>query len=147
MAPPQIMCSGQSYDLLVGEAHAVENMADVVRSLGAVWQATSRWKLGVINEICASWCPQNLRAAHCLHRHATRQRPHVRVGYPRVLLLDGLEEDAGMLQAGIGRVASLGFIAHAGAIRAACIGLEIVGTGGMPRRQELDPVLDECAGR
>lgn len=37
-----------------------------------------------------------------------------------------------MLEAGVGWVAAFGFVAHARAVGAACVGCEVVGAGGVP---------------
>ncbi len=44
----------------------------------------------------------------------------------------GLEEDAGMLETGVGGVAAFGFVAHASAIGATGVGFGVVGARGVP---------------
>lgn len=53
---------------------------------------------------------------------------------PRVLLLDGLEEDAGVLEACIGRVATLSLVAHTRAVGAAGVAVLAVCPAGVPRQ-------------
>lgn len=49
-----------------------------------------------------------------------------------MLFFDGFEKGPAMLETGIGWVAAFGFVAHAGAVGAACVGCEVVGAGRMP---------------
>jgi len=76
--------------------------------------------------------PVDVRASHLFDGDDAGKSPQIGVGDPGMLLLDGLEEDAGVLQAGVGRVTAFGLVTHAGAVAAAGIGLGVVGAGGVP---------------
>lgn len=90
------------------------------------------------------WLPLDVRAPHLFDGDDAGECPQVGIGDPGMLLLDGLKEDASVLQAGIGRVAALGLVTHAGAVAAAGVGLGVVGAGGVP---EVLSVSTEVARR
>lgn len=54
-----------------------------------------------------------------------------------MLCFYGFEENAGVLEAGVGGVATFGLIAHSSAVGAAGVCFFIVGAGGMPGREKL----------
>lgn len=49
-----------------------------------------------------------------------------------MFLLDGFEKGAAVLEASVGWVAAFGFVTHARAVGAACVGCKVVGAGGVP---------------
>jgi hypothetical protein len=51
---------------------------------------------------------------------------------PVVLLLDGLEEDPGVLKTSVGRIAPFTLVSHASAIRATGIRLLVIGSSRVP---------------
>lgn len=132
--PAQVVPARQRDDLLVGEAHAVEDEAQVFGALRAIGQTAARGHLGVIDEIGPAGLPGDFGAAHLLDRGHASEGPQVRVCDPVVAFFDGFEEGAAVLQTGVGGVATLGFVAHTGAVGAASVGVDIIGAGGVPIR-------------
>lgn len=118
VAPAQGVGTGQGDHLLVVEAHAAKDGADVVLVLGRVREAAVGRAEGDVAVLSAG-PPRDDGALHLLHGADARQRPQVRVRDPGELLLDGLEEVAGVLQAGVGAVVRLGREPHRGAVAAA----------------------------
>ena len=82
MPPPQVMRPAQRHNLLIREAHTVEDEPDVVRPLRAVRQPASRRQLAVVDEIRAAWLPGDFRAAHFFYGDCAGEGPEVCVGYP-----------------------------------------------------------------
>jgi len=132
VAAAERVSAKQGDDLLVVEAHAIEDVADVVLALCGIGQAAIGRAGLVISSVPAARAPRDLRSAHLLDGHNAGQRPEVGVSEGRELLLDGLQQVASKAQAGIGAVAALGIEAHAGAIRAAGFADFVVGAGSVP---------------
>src|SRR5256885_5872690 len=130
MAASEIMRARQRNNLLVVEAHPIEDESDVICSLCAIGQPAPRWQLAVVDKICPAAFPFHLRPAHLFDRDHSSKCPEVRVCYPRELCLYGFEEGSGVLQAGIGRVATLCLVTHAGTVGAASVGQGTVRAGG-----------------
>lgn len=76
MAATEIVRSGQCDNLLIIEAHSVEDVSDVVLSLGAIGQSPSRWQQAIIDEIGAAGFPLDVWAVHCLDCHYAGERPY-----------------------------------------------------------------------
>ena len=118
--------TAQRDDLLVGEAHAAEDGAEVVPPLGAVGQAAvGRAEADVA--VGAAGAPGDAGALHFLDGGHARKRPEVGVGDPGELGFHGLEELAGGFEAGVGAVVAFGGEAHGCAVGAACVGGGVVG--------------------
>jgi hypothetical protein len=132
MAPAEIMRPAQRHNLLIAKAHAGKHVSDVIRALRAVGQPAARRQLRVVDVVRPAAPPGDFWAAHLAHRDGAGERPEVGVGEPGVGGLHGLEEAAGVLEAGVGGVAAFGFVAHAGAVGAAGVGFGVVGAGGVP---------------
>lgn len=75
MTPAEVMCAAQCYDLLVAEAHPVEDVSDMVTTLGAIWQSSSWWKFGVVHVICAATLEIDVWSAHLLDRDHRAEDP------------------------------------------------------------------------
>lgn len=101
MAPAQIMSTTQRHNLLVIETHPVEDVSEMVRRLGSIRQTTTRWVEGLVGKVGSAGFPGYVWAAHGLDGYAAGEGPEVCVGDPGVLLLDGLQEGTGMLQASV----------------------------------------------
>ena len=81
----------QGHDLLVVEAHTVEDVADVLVVLGGVGQTSVGSAAGDVL-ILAAGSPGDSRTTQLLDGAGARQRPEVGVADPRELGLDGLQE-------------------------------------------------------
>ena len=81
MAPAEGVGTGQSDDLLVVEAHAVEDVAEVVLALGGVGQAAVGSARGHV-PILAAGAVRDDGAQHLLHGAHAAEDPQVRVGDP-----------------------------------------------------------------
>mmetsp|Transcript_1110 Transcript_1110/g.2483 ORF Transcript_1110/g.2483 Transcript_1110/m.2483 type:complete len:298 (-) Transcript_1110:226-1119(-) len=137
--------AGEGDNLLVVEAHAVEDVADVLRRL----------LLAVVASICAGEAAIRGEALVLRGRRGLeRVRPsgpeahvgsaagldgddacvhvQVSVGHARVLALDGLEEGACVVQPCVATVVALGLKAHGCAVRAARARLHVVSAGAVP---------------
>jgi hypothetical protein len=86
--------AAQRDDVLVVEAHPVEDLAQVLRALRRVGQPpVRRAARGLrVGSVGAPERVGHLRPAHELDRLAAGQRPQVGVRHRRVLLLDALEQ-------------------------------------------------------
>jgi hypothetical protein len=90
VTPAQVVGSTQRHNLLVIEAHPVENVSEMVSRLGSIGQTTTRWVEGLVGKVGSAGLPGYVGAAHGLDGYAACQGPEVCVGDPGVLLLDGL---------------------------------------------------------
>jgi len=77
-------------------------MADMCCPLCTVGQAASWRQFRVIDVVCASGEEFDVWTAHVFDGDDSGESPEVGVGYPRVLCFDGFEEDACVLEAGVG---------------------------------------------
>ena len=132
MAASEGVSTGEGNDLLVIHTHLVEDIAKVCGALAGVGQAAIGHAATAVGGVGATGTPLDLRAAHLLHSNHTSEGPEVGVCDARVLFLDGLEQVAGHVQAGIGAPLGLGGEAHGGAVGAARAILDVVGAGRVP---------------
>ena len=133
----QSMSTNQSDNLLVVEAHAVEDIADVAVALGAVRETPVRCAAGDIL-VLAAGSPGDGGAAEFLDCGDAGEGPEVGVGDPRKLGLDGLEEVAGDFEAGVGAVVRFRGESHGGAVAAAGAGFFVVRAACVPGETEDD---------
>jgi hypothetical protein len=84
--------------------------------LSGVREPSSRGKLAVVDIIRSAAPPWDRRSSHLFDSYHASEGPKVGVGDPWMLLLYSLEENACVLKASIGGVASFSFIAHTGTI-------------------------------
>ena len=89
--------------LTVVEAHATKDVADVTRALGGIRQTAVGGACGNLL-VLTTGSPGDGGTAELLDGASATQSPQIRVGDPRELGLDGLEEVAGSLQTGVGTV-------------------------------------------
>lgn len=137
VAAAESVGAGESDDVLVVEAHAVEDGAQVVVALGAIRQAAVRSAVADV-AVLAAGAPVDVGAAHLLDGAAGGESPQVGVGDPGEGLLHGLEEVASSDQTGVGAVVALRRETHGGTVGAAGAGLLVVGAGGVPAETEED---------
>ena len=127
----QRMGAHQSHNLLVVEAHAVEDVADVLVVLGAVGETAVRCAGGHIL-VLTTGAPGDGWAAEFLDRTGTSQGPEVGVGDPGKFGLDGLQPVSGDLETGVGAVVRFGGESHRGTIASSCAGFLVIGTASVP---------------
>jgi hypothetical protein len=107
VAAPERVRARERDDLLVVEAHAPEDLAQVVAAERRVGQAPVRRR--VLGEaVDPPRPPRDHGPAHLLHGGDAREGPQVAVRDPRELLLDLLHQRAGDVQAGVRAVEGLG---------------------------------------
>lgn len=99
-----------------------------------IWLPGPGRQLRIVHVVSPSTLPLYAWPIHLLCRHNRSQRPQVRICYPLKLCFHPFKEGAGALQANIGGIASLGFIAHACAVGAATVRGRVVGTRAVPRQ-------------
>lgn len=143
------MGTTQSHNLLIAEPHSTKHMPQMIASLSTIWQSTSWRQFRIIDIICASPLPINLRSAHLFDRHNTSERPQIRVRDPWIFGLDlfptsgqenllsgsrthGFQKHPRMLKTCISGIATFGFVSHACSIRTAGIGFFVIRSRGMP---------------
>lgn len=85
VAASQGMGAGQSNDLLVVEAHAAEDVAEVLGALGGIWE-TSVWSAGGDVLVGAAWTVWDCWAGHLLDGADAGEDPEIGVGDPWELL-------------------------------------------------------------
>lgn len=137
VAAAESVGTGESDDLLIVEAHTVEDGAKVLLLLGSVGETAVGSAVRDITVVTAG-SPGNLGALHLLDGSDTSKSPEVRVGDPGELLLDGVEEVAGSVKTGVGTVVTLGRESHGGTVAATSLGLSVVGTTGVPGETDKD---------
>ena len=137
MAAAKGVGAGQSDNLLVVEAHAVEDVAQMVVALAGVGETAIRRAEGDVT-ILATGAVGDDGALHFLDGADTTKDPQIGVGDPRVLSLYGLEEIAGSEKTGVGAVITLRGEAHSGAVAATGASLLIVGAACVPSEAEED---------
>lgn len=62
----------------------------------------------------------------------TSQGPEITIGDLRELILDTVQTLAGNAETSVGTVASLGLEAHGGEVGTAVLGVDVIGSGGVP---------------
>ena len=127
----------QSDNLLVVEAHAVEDVAEVVGALSGVGQTAVG---GASNGLAVATARTegDDGTLHLLDGGDATEDPEIGVGEPRELGLDGLEEVAGGEQAGVGAVVGLGGEAHGGTVAATSSGGLVKGARCVPGETQQD---------
>ena len=83
VATSQGMSSGKSNDLLVVETHSVEDISQVLVTLGSIWKPSIRCASSHVL-IQSSWSVWDGWALHLLDGANTSEDPEVRVGDPWV---------------------------------------------------------------
>lgn len=87
-------------NLLISEAHAVEDGAKVVRSLCSIGQTTIRGGLVVaLGIVVTTGTPRGPRTTHGFNGYSTSQSVQISIRNAWVLLLDGLQQTASNVQA------------------------------------------------
>lgn len=145
MAPAQCVRAGERDDLLVVEAHAIKDVADVLRRLllavvarvRAGQAAVGREALVLLGrrrlERVATTRPEaNGGPAARLDSEHTGVHVQVGIRYVRVRALHRLEQRTRVLQAGVAAVFRLRLEAHRRAVRAARARLDVVRARAMP---------------
>lgn len=89
MAAAEGVGAGQGDDLLVVEAHTVEDGAEVVLAFGAVGEAAVGRAVGDVS-VGAAGAPGDDGALHFLDGADASEGPEVGVGYPGVFLCAAL---------------------------------------------------------
>ena len=125
--------AAQRDDVAVVEAHPVENVAEVLRTLRGVGQSADRRARGARRGVGAAEVVLDLRPARLLDRHAARERPDVGVRQLRELALDRLEYIALDAEAGVRTVFRLRREAHRRAVGAARLVGRAVRAARVPR--------------
>mmetsp|Transcript_8056 Transcript_8056/g.19189 ORF Transcript_8056/g.19189 Transcript_8056/m.19189 type:complete len:216 (-) Transcript_8056:113-760(-) len=143
MAGAQAMGTAQSHDLLVVEAHSVEDQPEVrcrlVRAahvcagqaaILAGWAVPGRALLRSL--VLPAGCERHLLATHLFDGNAGGINPEVRIRDRRELLLHRLQKILRHLQPRIGPPAEFRLKAHGGPARPASFRRLAVGAGGVP---------------
>lgn len=135
MTAAERVCARKSNYFLVVEAHSVKDFPEVAGTLCSVWQApldVMLQNLRIVDIVGSSAFPWDGWPTCHLNSDGASQCPEVGVGDPWVRFFDRLEENACMLEAGIGGVAAFMLVAHAGAVGATGVGVGVIGAGGVP---------------
>lgn len=137
VAAAESVSAGQGNNLAVVKAHAVEDGPQVAGTLGGVGKTAVG---GAERHVAvgAARAPGNDGTLHLLEGADTGENPEVRVGDPRELSLDGLEEIASGDQTGVGAVVTLGSEPHGGTVAATSAGHGIVCARGVPGKTDQD---------
>lgn len=137
MAAAKSVGAGKGDDLLVIEAHAVEDVTEVVVGLRGVGKTAVGGLLG-LDTVDASGPPGDDGAASLLDSGDTAEGPEVTVRDPGELLLDALHVVAGNVEAVVGTVAALVGETHGSVVGAARAVLLVVGARRVPGKTEDD---------
>lgn len=108
----------ESDDLLVVEAHAVEDGAEVLLLLGSVRETTVGSAVRDVTVVAAG-SPGDLGALHLLDGGNTSKGPEIGVGDPGELLLNGVEEVTGSVKTSVGAVVTLRGESHGSTVATA----------------------------
>mmetsp|Transcript_18296 Transcript_18296/g.47171 ORF Transcript_18296/g.47171 Transcript_18296/m.47171 type:complete len:201 (+) Transcript_18296:586-1188(+) len=140
------MGTGEGDDLLVVEAHAVEDVTNVLRGGGLATVASVRTGQPAVGcetlvlarrrrlgRVRAPRAEPNVGSAARLDSDDTGVDVQVSVCHVRVHALDGLEQRARVVEARVAAVIRLGLESHRRAVRAASAGLHVVRSGAVPR--------------
>jgi len=117
VAAAESVSTRESDDLLVVEAHAVEDGAEVLLLLGSVRETTVGSAVRDVAVIAAG-SPGDLGALHLLDGSNTSEGPEVGVGDPGELLLDRVEEVTGSVKTGVSTVVTLRRESHGSTVAA-----------------------------
>ena len=127
VAPSQGVGTAQRHNLLIREAHAAEDGAEVIGALGTVGQ-TAVGTAEADVAIGAARSPWDRRSLHFLNGGDAGQGPEIGICDPGEVGLDGFEEVARGFQACVGAVVAFGCESHCCAVGAACVGGCVVGS-------------------
>ena len=108
----------------------------MIRAEGTIRESTSGRELAVVDVVGSTGKPRDFGTAHGFDGDNGSESPEIGVGYPWVLRLDGFEEKSRVLETGVCRVASFGFVAHPCAVGTSSIGLDVVSACRMPVGRE-----------
>ena len=111
MTAAEHMRAAQRHDLLIIEAHAIENVAQVLRALRCVGQTTV-WRAVLVGLVDAARSERDLRTLHLLDRDDGRELPQIGIAQRRMTLLDWFKKAARHIETGVGAVLRLGSKAH-----------------------------------
>jgi hypothetical protein len=137
VAAAESVGTGESDDFLVVEAHTVEDGAEMLLLLGSIRQTAVGGAVRDVTVVAAG-SPGDLGALHLLDSSNTSKNPEIGVGDPGELLLDGVEEVAGSVKAGIGTVITLRGESHGSTVATTSLGLGIIGATGVPCKTNKD---------
>jgi hypothetical protein len=137
VAAAESVGTGESDDLLVIEAHAVEDGTKMLLLLRSVGETAVGGAVRDVTVVTAG-SPGDLGALHLLDSSNTSKNPEIGVADPGELLLDGVEEVAGSVKTGVGTVVALRGESHGSTVAATGLSLGIVGATGVPCKTNKD---------
>lgn len=146
VASAEGVCATEGDDLLVVEAHSVEDVPQVVLALGTVGQSSIRSAVVVVS-VHSARSPRNLGSLGLLDGTDTGKRPQVTVRDPGELLLDRLEEFSGDLETVVGAVLGFGLESHSGVVGTTGAVLLVVGSGRVPGESDQDGAVGSIWGK
>lgn len=132
--------AGKGNDLLVVEALAVEDVAEVVSGVLAtaigVRETTVGERGAVLGLVRATRAESTVGATHLFDGGVGSKDPQVRVGDLGVLGLDGLYDSASLVKTSVGAPLGLGSETHTGTITATVVLLLVEGTTAVPAKAD-----------
>lgn len=137
VASAESVGTAEGDNLLVVEAHSVEDVPQVVLALGTVGQSTVRSTVVVV-AVHSACSPGDLGTLGLLNGTDTGERPQVTVRDPGELLLDGLEQVSGNLETVVGAVLGFGLESHSGVVGTARAVFLVVGSRRVPCESDQD---------
>lgn len=155
MAAAEGVSTAESDDFLVVEAHASEDLPQVILLLAGIWQTSIRCACNGFG-VSASRSVWDGWALHLLNTSDTSEDPEIRIGDPwellctidmlagvrfrevDILTLDWLQEVPGSFETGIGAVVGFGGKSHGCTIAASGLGVRVVSSRSMPGQSDED---------
>mmetsp|Transcript_1363 Transcript_1363/g.2942 ORF Transcript_1363/g.2942 Transcript_1363/m.2942 type:complete len:383 (+) Transcript_1363:270-1418(+) len=128
----------QSHNVLVSQAHAVEDISEMLGSLGSVGEAAVGRALAVVWEVCAPELERDLWASEELDRAARSDGPQIRKGDLGVVLLHRKKQVPDDGESLVRLVVCLRREADGAALAASCFVILVEGARGMPRHPHSD---------
>lgn len=135
VAASKSVSTGKSNNLLVVEAHTVEDVTEVVLALRGVGE-TAIGGLVDLETVNTSWAPGDDGAASLLDGTDTTKSPQVTVRDPGELLLDTLHVVTGNVQASVGTVVGLVLETHGSIVGTTSLVVLVIGSRCVPGKTE-----------